>query len=154
MEHMMNDDEIRIHDGDTLHTFTGTLQGFATTEERTSLRWSEVEIYRTSGGNFVLVKYGRSDVVHRPGATCAATNLPTVPFKDGIPCPLCAPDVANGQTVQAEIDRVSVHVAKDEAALHDVAHTRQNGQVFLTNVARRALSDAGIRSRPRVQYIS
>lgn len=55
--------------------FQGTFLGEATTERPSSLRWTELKIYRTDGGNYVLVKLGKSVVYHALDSGCSETAI-------------------------------------------------------------------------------
>ncbi len=141
MSNMMND--VKINDGRQDHVFRGELIGSASSEDGKSLRWSEVEIYRTEGGQYVLVKYGISTVVHVPGAPCSNDKLEiSTPAFGDAPCPVCRPSMEPSDEIAVERDRINVHVASTEEGVREIALTRMNGQVFLTKIAAKALLEA------------
>lgn len=55
-----------VQDGERVITFSGILLGEATSFAEGKLRWSEVAVYRTDGGKYIVEKVGRSLV---PGET-------------------------------------------------------------------------------------
>jgi hypothetical protein len=55
---------INVKDGQRTITFMGWFLGFATSETPDSVRWTELSLYRTLQGAYVLEKVGRSDVFH------------------------------------------------------------------------------------------
>lgn len=141
---MMNEDtEVEINDGKTVHKFTATLIGHSSTEERDSLRWSECDIYRTTGGQYVMMKTGVTNVVHDPAAPCANPELDVLPVApDDMPCPICKPAMHGLSTVRVEVDRYIVLVSKDEETCRRQALNHQRGEVFMTTVAQNALDQA------------
>ncbi len=57
----------QVRDGSRLITFDGTLLGFVTSERPEVARWTEMSVYLTEGGSYVLEKVGRSLICHMPG---------------------------------------------------------------------------------------
>lgn len=88
--------------------FSGRELGRATTEKDDSLRWTEIVIYKTSGGKYIIERLGRSLIYHVPGESCDSSQGYPVTGRqlndDSEPCPQCnplAPEDSgfNGKTV-------------------------------------------------------
>lgn len=61
--------------------FSGRELGRATTEKDDSLRWTEIVIYKTSGGKYIIERLGRSLIYHvpeNPATPAKATRSPDV----------------------------------------------------------------------------
>lgn len=59
--------EYRVQDGARLLTFEGELLSFVSSERDTSPRWTELSLYRTVSGKFVITQVGQTRVVHLSG---------------------------------------------------------------------------------------
>lgn len=57
----------QVRDGSRLITFDGEKLGFSSSERDGVPRWTEMTVYLTDGGSYVLEKVGRSLVCHMPG---------------------------------------------------------------------------------------
>lgn len=73
--------------------FTGRMIGKASTRRGDDPRWTDITIYVTEGGNYVVQKEGVSLVYHRAEASCRggkqATNAQIL--EGSRPCHLCRP---------------------------------------------------------------
>lgn len=70
-------DQYQVRDRHRILTFNGVLLAEASSRRRDASRWTELRLYQTVGGSYVLEKIGRSVVTHMP--TCAEIvdkNLP------------------------------------------------------------------------------
>lgn len=56
----------QVRDGSRLIMFEGELLGFSSSEREGVSRWTEMSVYLTDGGSYVLEKVGRSLVCHMP----------------------------------------------------------------------------------------
>lgn len=70
----MNKYEVR--DRGRVLTFNGLVLAEATSRKDDSPRWTELRLYQTVGGGYVLEKVGRSVVTHMPGCSAARGLLP------------------------------------------------------------------------------
>lgn len=87
--------EYTVKDKHDQITFVGERIGHASTRKKTSLRWTEISIYRTEKGNYVVETLGRSVVYHRVDETCA-TGEQITGYQigaDSEPCETCDPDI-------------------------------------------------------------
>lgn len=75
--------------------FTGRELGRSSTEKEDSLRWTEIVIYRTAGGSYIIERLGRSLVYHVPEASCDSGQTYPVTGRQlgetSEPCPQCSP---------------------------------------------------------------
>lgn len=75
--------------------FSGRELGRSSTEKDDSLRWTEIVIYRTDGGNYIIERLGKSLVYHRAEASCASSQgirlVGSQLGEESEPCPQCRP---------------------------------------------------------------
>lgn len=132
--------------------FAGELLGEASSAEGSStLRWTEVLIYRTEGGKYVVEKVGRSDIYHSPPPLgCMHSNgrpygvpIPTSELDmDDRPCPKCKPD-GRTTTVYAEEDRHEAEIVDTARSVIKALQLRDDDdRLFLSSVAERAIRRA------------
>lgn len=128
--------------------FQGVRLARASTEMKESLRWIEIEIYRTSSGRYVIHRVGVSLVYHvHEGDRCAGKGVPTQYVNlpdDAVPCPECHP-VRNREgdcTVDMETDRHTADICTAEDVQSRLMVHPFNGQPFLSAPARKALDQA------------
>jgi hypothetical protein len=137
---------MRIQDDEGFLEFDGDQIAVATTEENErTLRWTEVHIFRTSSGKYVVQKIGKTRVYHRGSAEgpCAKYGKPgkyqNVDL-DAIGCPVCNPDLDDDDNVRIETDRYTAHVSDTAKGAVESIHSQDNdGVTYLTRVAREAL---------------
>lgn len=133
--------------------FEGDLIAEATTERPNDPRWTEINIYRTTGGSYVIHRVGRSVVYHLHGSECnygiatAGAKLP----RDAEPCPTCKPaspeELFQEDLFDLEIDIHSAEVCTAVELPQRLTHKKVNrstGQEerFMSSVSRRALQGA------------
>ena len=144
-----------------IYEFTGRLIGFATSEDPNDdecLRWTEIYIYSTIGGNYISHVIGRSLVYHDAINGCRQGKLTRVktllnqeenPNADqAVPCPQCTPltleELPPTVNVRRETDRHTVRQADDVKALvTNLQQKRQrDGSAYLSTVSQTALAMA------------
>lgn len=117
-----------------------------------ALRWTDVDVYRTRAGAYVLHKVGRSRVYCvEDDASDTAERLVVARvgrddpqrLRDLAPCPVCRPGPILGhREVWAETDRGSVSVSDTAAGLVESCYSRDDdGVTFVTKTTRWALDD-------------
>jgi hypothetical protein len=136
--------------GDHRVRFTGTILAQKSSKQgRDDLRWTEIEIYRTAAGNYIVHKVGRSVVVHKPDRDCTSGepyNYRT--FDAGVhACPRCVPDLSQvvplAPRLFRETDRHTVHVSETARGAVESCYTQDGDRVaYLTFPARSALHEA------------
>jgi hypothetical protein len=112
-EHTVKDKNDRV-------AFVGERIGHASTRKQDSLRWTELNIYRTEKSNYVIEKLGRAVVYHRLGETCASGSKITgyQISAESEPCETCDPDIPEDIGFNAE--EIFVHeVTRSSAVVVD-----------------------------------
>lgn len=142
----------RVNDQYGVLEFEGDLIGEASTESDRSPRWTEIKIYRTTGGNYVVSRVGVSLVYHAMEAPCAsglprlARDLVENDTRQLEPCEICQPqdldDMTPGTRVRVETDRHSAEAVPAVRLVEALTLKRQNGSTYVSNVAQTALSMA------------
>lgn len=129
--------------------FTGALIGEASTETPQAVRWTEIELYKTEGGHYVIHRIGRSVLYHRHDSACNTGVARRVdeldPEFDYQPCLRCCPreldQLNDGDLVDEELDKHSVDVCEAEE-VYDRLLLKRDGTSFMSNPARRAMEMA------------
>jgi hypothetical protein len=146
--------KIRVHDQHQVLEFEGEQIGFASTETPDTVRWTEIELYRTTAGNYVIHRVGASVVYHDAAASCASGSLTTAgrlqsedPDADHEPCERCRPPriekMDPKRPIRREADRHSADaVTSVEDLVKKLLLQRPNGTSYLSAVARDALTQA------------
>lgn len=144
-------DTIKVRDQDRVLEFVGERIGFASSESPTSLRWTEIEIYRTEAGNYVVHRIGVSLVFHvltgGSGRNCKSGRVTDgadiMRDRDAEPCPDCRPVLMEVERYRQETDRHSAEaVAEPQELMKALSLTRENGAPYLSAVASAALREA------------
>ena len=65
----------QVRDGVRLVSFDGVKLAEVSSQRSTSPRWTELTLYRTDTGRYVLSKIGRTVVLHMPGCPSIIGNL-------------------------------------------------------------------------------
>lgn len=154
--------EYSVFNGHEEIRFIGERLGYSSTETPTSNRWTEIEIYRTNAGKYIIHRIGVSLVYHArstrvlcdAGVKTRFRDLPT----DSVPCQRCRPEAPNSPedapsdyVVNAELDRHTADICDAGEVRDQLSLRHPSGQTFLSTPAKRALdqalaADAGLRS--------
>jgi hypothetical protein len=148
--------KFRVRDGSRMVAFEGTRLAYVTSQKPDSLRWTEMDIYRTTGGRFIAHRVGVSCVAHTVDCeVIKGKTLPSVvdmqPDEFGVddrePCPVCRPDIRQGiaddpASIRGETDRPWAGVCDDAYSLINALHTRRNGTRSLSSLASALLAMA------------
>lgn len=146
-----------VQDQDRIYEFEGRLIGFGSTETVVTDRWTEIEIYKTVGGSYIVHTIGVSLLYHDIDAECASGSVISVKrLYDSArkgdqhrPCHSCRPGTLAqlidqpDERLRRESNRHSVKVvghAKELASALELQ--RPNGTSYLSAVAREALREA------------
>lgn len=148
----------RVPDQHQTLEFDGRRIGFASTETEDTTRWTEIEVFVTRSGKYVVHRVGVSLTYHAAGAPCASGSLMSVEEMlrdtapddidaEHVPCEKCKPAPASmlppTDNVRRETDRHSADaVANPPELIKALSLRRPNGSSYLSAVARDALSDA------------
>jgi hypothetical protein len=131
----------RIADSDGRSVdFDGVLLATENSRRQGIPRWTETNLWKTVGGNYILQKVGKSSVFHRAEGGCDAgveiesSELPM----DATPCDRCQPSLTS--FVRHEVDRSTVHVSTTpEGVVESAYHADDDGVLVLTWTNRRLL---------------
>jgi hypothetical protein len=146
--------EFTARHGSERYVFDGVRLASVTTDDGNLLRWTEITIYRTEAGKYVVEKIGRTLVYHsgEPGFDCSNYGIVIKP--ENLPekaqwCPICEPPDDPVNPVRMETDRYNTIVTETAPALIDACRLTNNdsrsdsfGTTFLPDVARWALTQA------------
>lgn len=150
----MNSDYFEVrNDAGPTYSFTGKLLGHASTERGHSLRWTEIDIYKTAGGNYIVSRLGKSLVYHVADATCTSSGVPIRGGRireDAEPCERCEPPVPEDPGFDpetmflAEKTHESADVVEDAQKVADALSTwdKHKQMKRLSSVASEALHKA------------
>ena len=146
---------VEVLNGDQTVVFDGELLGQASSElgyrDDRRDRWSVVQIYRASEGKYVVVKIGKSRVVHA-SQRCRVLRSNIDPPEEIdlrsfdtsliVACDRCHPNLISGP-VFLERDHSSAVVADKASGAVAACYSRdQNGLWFLSHNSEDALRDA------------
>lgn len=152
----------QMKDGQRPITFMGRELASADSQYGDEKRWTELTLYMTSGGKYVLEKVGRSDVFHSPlcrrkskgkeyaDLNAALDDILTDDDEDCepkdrfVPCEDCTPDYdVTPAWVEQDIPTVAVHESTDEL-MKSLYHRDVGTSRFLSRVARDLLEKAAL----------
>ena len=138
--------DAQVRDGNRLLSFDGQL--LATISSRTSDRdrWTEMSVYRTSGGSYILEKVGRSIRLHMPGCGDILKDLPL--FQQEHPgddpdigytwCVKCSPPVGEEYdfpSLLVEEDRFWATLSTDPEVIIDALWRKREGYRRLPRIS-------------------
>uniref|UniRef100_A0AAU6R5K6 Uncharacterized protein n=1 Tax=Micrococcus phage Kurnik TaxID=3092208 RepID=A0AAU6R5K6_9CAUD len=127
--------------------FEGDVLAHVSTNRPGRARWSELTIFKTVGGSYILVKAGKSILYHATRACDPRTGRYFVETrgddrKSGIPCLKCGPGPYD-EVVFEENDLVTVVVNRHARGLVESAHILDDDQeLFLPRIAKSCLEMA------------
>lgn len=141
------------NDAGPSYSFTGKLLGHATTERENSYRWTEIDIYKTDGGNYIVSRLGKSLIYHTGDSECTNMGIPIKGGRireDAEPCERCDPAVPEDDdfdpeaTFLAEKTMSSSEVVADPRRVADALSTWDKYKKMrrLSSVASEALHKA------------
>lgn len=155
--------------------FNGVQLAFESSDEPPEkLRWFEITIYKTVGGNYIAERVGRSRVYHRVDGCTVANGGDTVLAsdldQDELPCPRCNPlpkaDLVEDAVIVAEVDRPTVETwPTAEKFIHSLYVREKTDspsglpQYRLPKVVDRALAEASkyddaLREAHAIEYVA
>lgn len=133
--------------------FVGELLSHASTERDHSVRWTEIKIFKTQGGNYVIQTLGVSVVYHVSGTKCTKKGAEILGSQlplDAEPCFKCGPQSQTdegfrpGDPYVMERNLSSAKVVEDPKRIQEAMTTYDNGRKVydLSPVAKEALQVA------------
>jgi hypothetical protein len=141
----------QVRDGARIMAFDGVCIAKVSSRRPSSPRWTELELYRTDTGKYVLAKIGRSVVVHAPGCPRLFGHLPKfveehpdqVP-ENGFEYDECVPEEYDFNTLLVEQTRFWALVADAASAIVNELHTVKGGVRVLPRMAVNLLEAAAL----------
>lgn len=127
--------------------FEGEKLSSASTERDNSVRWTEINIYKTRGGNYVIVTLGVSVVYHAGGSRCTSKGSEMEGYRlplDAEPCSMCRPGSDDDALYIMERNLSRAKVVEDPRRLEEAMITQDDKRKVydLSPVAREALNSA------------
>lgn len=137
-----------VRDGVRTLEFSGAKLAESSSREQGKPRWVEFELYRTPKNQYVLARIGVSVYYH--SENCQTVSRNKLSAVDGaelsaayVPCTFCSPVRMDIDGVYPETPRFSAYVCTDAVGVVASLMKRDNnGTEYLTNVARRLLTEA------------
>lgn len=140
-----------VHNGrDQTIRFDGEVLAFASTYAPGRGRWTEVVIYRSTTGEYIVSKIGRSTVVHLASSQCRRSHMlpfdrtcepPPVPY---VSCCKCRVNPHDDIGLVIERDLFAAKISQDARGAVAACYSKdKNGLFYLIEPAERALEAAG-----------
>jgi hypothetical protein len=137
-----------VRDGVRTLEFTGVKLAESTSRDILKPRWVEFELYRTVTGQYVLARIGVSVYYHSEDCQTVVRNKLSAVDGSGlsaayVPCDFCTPEKLAIEGVYPETPRYAAYVCADGVSVvASLMKQDKNRTEYLTNVARRLLTDA------------
>lgn len=137
-----------VQDGARLLQFDGTKIASSSSKGRNKYRWVEFELFRTAKGRFVLSRIGMSLYYHDSSCSVVKRNdIQPIPAENVsinlIPCDTCEPLRGTVANLYPESPRYWAQILDSaEGVVSSLKKYDDNGTEYLTDVARRLLTDA------------
>lgn len=144
--------DMQVRDGNRLLTFDGELLASITSRESDKDRWTEMRVYRTTGGSYILEKVGRSVRLHMPECRDILKDLPL--FLQEHPgddpevgyswCAKCSPPIGEEYdftTLLIEEDRFWATISTDPDVIIDALWRKREGYRRLPRISVQLLND-------------
>lgn len=160
----------KVRDGARLITFDGDLLARVTSRrDGDASRWTEMSLYRTEAGTYVLEKVGRSILMHVRECSDPNINTAKLPrFQDTHPGSDpdfefeyhdCVPEEYDFTTLLVEEDRFWSTIAEDPAKIVDALYRKKGGERHMPRTSLDLLEaagehDAAIRDAYATEYIA
>ncbi len=164
----------KLRDGMQPVTFAGEQLAFASSQpdgDTLPDRWTELSIYKTVTGKYVLEKIGRSNLVHRQECTVPGKGaLPYESIIDAlddvdegaseddleqffVPCPTCKPDFDSDDPVIVEQDYHQVNRFETPEQLLEALYHRKGAAVRQLSSLSRTLLELAARKDEGIRRI-
>ena len=144
--------DMQVRDGNRLLTFDGELLASITSREQSKDRWTEMRVYKTHGGSYILEKVGRSVRLHMPGCGDIINDLPL--FQQEHPgddpevgyswCERCSPPIGEEYdfpSLLVEQDRFWATISTDPSVIIDALWRKREGYRRLPRISVQLLND-------------
>ncbi len=145
--------DCQVRDGNRLLTFDGELLASISSRESVSKdRWTDMSVYRTTGGSYILEKVGRSVRLHMPGCSEIINDLPL--FQQEHPgedpeegyswCEACSPPIGEEYdfpSLLVESNRYWATISTDPEVIIDALWRKREGYRRLPRISVQLLTD-------------
>jgi hypothetical protein len=138
--------DCQVRDGHRLLTFDGQLLAAVSSRDGEKDRWTEMRVYQTNGGSYILEKVGRSVRLHMPGCDDILKDLPL--FQQAHPgedpdygyswCEKCSPPIGEEYdftTLLVEEDRYWATLSTDPEVIIDALWRKREGYRRLPHIS-------------------
>jgi hypothetical protein len=143
-----------VRDGQRPVTFVGWMVADADSQGGGDPRWTELALYRTTSGKYVLEKIGRSDVFHSPRCRRKSKGVQVASLAEAegagegpleeqfVPCEQCRPGFADAPVyVERDISSIAVYADAD-TVVDSLFRKDADNMRYLSRVARELLDEA------------
>lgn len=142
--------ECAVRDGNRVYRFLGTKLAEVSSQRPGVARWSELALYRTSGGDFFLQKIGRSQYAHREDCDFVDYRMPA--WIDAteetavhrIACPTCQPVVGDAMDPHTRLEPQRYTVLR-ATTFPEVTEMLVAGRARVPQLIQRLLTEAATR---------
>jgi hypothetical protein len=144
--------DCQVRDGNRLLTFDGKLLASVSSRDSDRDRWTEMRIYQTTGGSYILEKIGRSIRLHMPGCSDILKDLPL--FQQEHPgddpevgyswCERCSPPIGEEYdfpSLLVEEDRFWATISTDPEVIIDALWRKRDNYTRLPRISVQLLTD-------------
>lgn len=144
--------DMQVRDGNRLLTFDGELLASISSRDDDRDRWTEMNVYRTTGGSYILEKVGRSIRLHIAGCSEIMKDLPL--FQQVHPgddpevgyswCERCSPPIGEEYdfpSLLVEEDRFWATISTDPDVIIDALWRKREGYKRLPRISVQLLTD-------------
>lgn len=120
-----------VRDGDRKLQFEGILLGRSSSRRGDAPRWTDISLYKTLGGSYVLEKIGRSIVTHMPECSPKTAGLPRFqslyPLRDPDDFEYCdcVPEEYEFHRLVVEADRCWATISEEPADIIEAMRIRK-----------------------------
>jgi hypothetical protein len=142
----------QVRDGNRLLTFNGKLLASISSRKPDKDRWTEMRVFQTTGGSYILEKVGASVRLHMPGCSEIINDLPL--FQQVHPgddpdegyswCAVCSPPIGEEYdfpSLLVEADRYWATVSDDPEVIIDALWRKREGYRRLPRISQELLLD-------------
>ena len=138
-----------VRDGSRQISFEGTLLAKVSSERPGTSRWTEMRLFKTAGGSYVLEKVGRSVMTHMPGCPRIIGRIPR--FQEAHPGEEpengfwfddCVPEEYDFTQLLSEEDRFWAVIADQPDRVVEALYRKKEGSRYLPRISLDLLEQA------------
>lgn len=139
----------QVRDGARLLTFDGELLGHITSGDKDKTRWTEMSVYKTTSGTYILEKVGKSIVTHMPECVEIRGEIPRFQTAhpgadpDDFEYHDCVPDEYDFTKLLVELDRYWATIAEDPQQIIEALYRKRDGVRHMPRISIELLEKLG-----------